>query len=245
MSDLAAVAALGTAPIAGANPAGASARYEPEFEKLAGEIAKLESVEGRNSIKWDIVVDSATALLSTKSKDLLVASYLSMGLLEQDGYSGLAAGFTACRDILNTFWENLFPEKNRLRARAQALQWMADRLAPALQARSSADKSDKDALTTCVNVLGEIVTLAGGKFEEGGPSFNELQSAVQDKLYSVPADEPPPSSEPASSDSGSSTPSSSNAPAPPPAQKEIDSVDSAKEVPSPPARRRWPACTRC
>ena len=62
-------------------------------------------------------------------------------LLEQDGYTGLAAGFTACRDILNTFWDNLFPEKARLRARAQALQWMADRVTPALQSRSSASRS--------------------------------------------------------------------------------------------------------
>jgi len=241
VSDLAAVAALGTAPIAGANPAGASARYEPDFEKLAGEIAKLESVEGRNSIKWDVVVDSATALLSTKTKDLLVASYLSMGLLEQDGYPGLAAGFTACRDILNTFWDNLFPEKTRLRARGQALQWMADRLTPALQARSGASKSDKDSLTACVNVLGEIVTIAGGKFEEGGPALQELQSAVQDKLYSVPADEPPPSSEPASS--GSSSTSTESAPPPPPAQKEIDSPDAAKEALTEMRERRIKAAT--
>lgn len=242
MSDLAAVAALGTAPIAGANPAGASARYEPEFEKLAGEIAKLESVEGRNSIKWDVVVESATALLSTKTKDLLVASYLTMGLLEQDNYQGLAAGFTACRDILNTFWDTLFPEKTRLRARAQALQWMADRVTPALQARSGADKSDKESLTTCVNVLGEIVTLAGGKFEEGGPALQELQSAVQDKLYSVPADEPPPSSDPSPSSDSSSTPTES-APPPPPAQKEIDSSDSAKEALTEMKERRIKAAT--
>lgn len=241
MSDLAAVAALGTTPIAGANPAGVSARYEPEFEKLAAEIAKMESVEGRNSIKWDIVVESATALLAGKSKDLLVASYLSLGLLQEDGYPGLAAGLTACRDILNTFWENLFPEKARLRARGQALQWMADRIAPALQERSSASKSDKDSLTACVNVLGEIVAFAGGKFEEGGPSFNELQNAVQDKLYSVPADEAPPSSDPASS-GGASSPSEATPP-PPPAQREIDSPDAAKEVLAEMKERRIKAAT--
>jgi type VI secretion system protein VasJ len=241
VSDLAAVAALGSAPIAGANPAGASARYEADFEKVAGEIAKLESVEGRSSIKWDIVVDGATAVLAGKSKDLLVASYLSLGLLEQDGYAGLAAGFTACRDILNTFWDNLFPEKARLRARAQALQWMADRVTPALQSRSSASRSDKDALTSCVNVLGEIVTIVAGKFEEGGPSFNELQSAVQDKLYSVPADEAPASSEPASS--GSSSTPAADAPPPPPAQKEIDSADAAREALTEMRERRIKAAT--
>ncbi|MBV8882145.1 MAG: type VI secretion system protein TssA [Planctomycetaceae bacterium] len=244
MSDLAAVAALGTTPIAGANPAGASARYEPEFEKLAGEIAKLESVEGRGSIKWDVIVECGIALLSGKTKDLLVSSYLTLGLLQEDGYPGLAAGLTACKDMLNTFWENVFPEKSRLRARAQALQWMAERVTPALRERSSASKSDKDSLTAAVAALGEIATLAGQKFEEGGPSFGEFQSAVQDKLYSVPADDPPPSSEPAPSSESSGSSSSSEAPPPPPpAQREIDSPDAAREVLNEMKERRLKAAT--
>jgi type VI secretion system protein VasJ len=231
MSDLAAVAALGTTPIAGENPAGVSARYEPEFEKMAAEIAKLESVEGRSSIKWDAVVECSIALLGGKTKDLLVCSYMTLGLLQEDGYAGLAAGFIAYKDILNTFWETLFPEKARLRARGQAIQWMADRVTPALQERSSASKSDREALTAAVAALTEIVTLVGQKFEEGGPGLQELQSVVQDKLYSVPADEPPPSSEPAPQEQSSdSSSSSSDAPPPPPAQKEIDSPDSAREA---------------
>jgi type VI secretion system protein VasJ len=238
VSDLAAVAALGTTPIAGANPAGVSARYEPEFEKLAAEIAKLESVEGRNSIKWDIVVDCGTALLSKKSKDLLVSSYLTLGLLQEDGYPGLAAGLTACKDILNTFWENVFPEKTRLRARAQAIQWMADRVTPALRERSNASKSDKDPLTAAVAVLGEIATFTGQKFEEGGPALQEFQSAVQDKLYSVPADDSPASSEPSSS-SQESAPSAAAAPV----QKEIDSADSAREALADMKERRIKAAT--
>ncbi|HVR85197.1 MAG TPA: type VI secretion system protein TssA [Planctomycetota bacterium] len=241
MSDLAAVAALGTTPIAGANPAGVSARYEPEFEKLAAEIAKLESVEGRNSIKWDIIVESGISLLSGKTKDLLVSSYLTLGLLQEDGYPGLAAGLTACKDILNTFWENVFPEKTRLRARAQALQWMAERVTPVLRDRSSASKSDKDPLTAAVAALTEIATITGQKFEEGGPSFGEFQSAVQDKLYSVPADEPPPSSEPtASAPAGQDA-----APAAPaaPAQREIDSPDAAREVLTEMKERRIRAAT--
>jgi len=232
------VAALGTTPIAGANPGGVSARYEPDFEKLAAEIAKLESVEGKKSIKWDIVVDSGVNLLSAKSKDLLVASYLTLGLLHEEGYKGFAAGLTACRDLLNTFWENLFPEKARLRARAQAIQWMADRITPALKERSGASRSDKDPLTAAVALLGEIATLAGQKFEDGGPSLGEFQSAVQDKLYSVPADEAPASSGAAPAESSASAEESS-----PAAQKEIDSPDSAREALAEMKERRIKAAT--
>jgi type VI secretion system protein VasJ len=232
VSDLAAVAALGTTPIAGANPGGVSARYEPEFEKLAAEIAKMESPEGRSGIKWDIVADSGVELLTSKTKDLLVASYMTLGLLHQDGFAGLAAGFTVTRDLVKTFWDTLFPEKARLRARGQALQWMNDRITPSITELSAPSKDDKAALESAVAVLGEIVELAGGKFEEGGPTFGELQSAVQDKLYAIPADEPPPSSESAPSGDAPAgdAPAAEAAPPPPPAQREIDSPDAAREV---------------
>ena len=244
MSDLAAVGALGTTPIAGASPSGASARYEPEFEKLAGEIAKLESVEGRESIKWDIVVDSAVELLGGKSKDLLVASYMTLGLLYQDGYAGLAAGFTVSRDLAKTFWDTLFPEKTRMRARAQAMQWMNDRITPSLAAHAAPSKDDKAALEAAVAALGEIVELAGGLFESDGPSFGELQSAVQDKLYAVPADEPAPSDAPTdSSGNAGATPSADAAPPPPPPPKEVDSPDAAREALTEMRERRIKAAT--
>ena len=187
MSDLAALAALGTTPIAGANPGGVSARYEPEFEKLAAEIAKLESPEGKAGIKWDIVADSGIELLGGKTKDLLVASYMTLGLLYQDGYAGLAGGFSVTRDLMKTFWDTLFPEKARMRARAQAMQWMNDRITPSIAELGAASAGDKAALESAVAVLGEIVELVGANIPEGGPTFGELQSAVQDKLYSIPA----------------------------------------------------------
>lgn len=240
MSDLAAVAALGTTPIAGANPGGVSARYEPEFEKLAAEIAKMESPEGRTNIKWDIVADAGVELLTRKTKDLLVASYMTLGLLQQDGYAGLAAGFTATRDLVKTFWDTLFPEKARIRARAQAMQWMNDRITPSLTELGAASKGDKASLEAAVAVLAEIVELAGGKFEDNGPTFGELQSAVQDKLYSVPADEAPASGEAAAS-SGESP--AAEAPPPAPAQREIDSPDAAREALNEMRERRVKAAT--
>jgi type VI secretion system protein VasJ len=87
-------------------------------------------------------------------------------------------------------------------------------------------------------VLGEIATFTGQKFEEGGPALQEFQSAVQDKLYSVPADDSPASSEPSSS-SQESAPSAAAAPV----QKEIDSADSAREALAEMKERRIKAAT--
>ena len=90
MSGNADVAVLGTAPVPGAAPAGVSVKYEPEFEQLVAEVGKLESIDGRASIKWGDIVELSSGILAGKSKDLLVASYLTLGLLQQDGYVGVS-----------------------------------------------------------------------------------------------------------------------------------------------------------
>ena len=100
---------------------------------------------------------------------------------------------------------------------------MAERITPALQGLSSASKSDKTPLETCVSVLNDIVTFAGDKFQEGGPTLAEFQSAVQDKLYSVPSDEAAASGEAAAPDSSQAPPAAGG-----PAQREIDSPDAAR-----------------
>ncbi len=192
MADASAIATLGSSPIPGPNPAGASARYEPEFEKLSAEIAKLESVEGRASIRWDDVVNLSTTLLSAKSKDVLVAGYLALGLARKRSYTGLATGLQVIRDMISTFWDGLFPEKNRMRARSAALQWMSERVGAAVGDMSSPSKSDREALTNCSNLLNELGTLFGEKFQEDAPDAGTLNRAVQEKLDAVPPDAPPP-----------------------------------------------------
>jgi len=209
LPDAATLAVLGTAPIPGAIPAGASARYEPEFERLSAEIAKLESPEGRNSLKWNDVIDFCSTILKSKSKDLLVASYLTMGLYQKNSYSGLATGLTIVRDIQKTFWDGLFPEATRLRARAAALQWMSERISPVIAEKSSASKSSKDVLTSCVALLDELGQIAGEKYGETPPDFGELARAVRGKLDSIPEDKPV---EEGKSESSSPTSSGGGAP---------------------------------
>jgi type VI secretion system protein VasJ len=230
-------AALGATPIAGPNPAGVSARYEPEFEKLSAEIAKLESVEGRASIRWEDVVSLATTLLASKSKDLLVAGYLTLGLARKKGFKGLETGLQACRDMIATFWDGLFPEKNRMRARSSALQWMSERVEAAVTAMSSPSKSDREVLTNCANLLGELGTLVGEKFTEDAPDLGGLTRAVQEKLDAIPADAPPPSETPA--EQGSATEASSGA-----APAEMQALPAVGAVGTPEEARQAivPAC---
>jgi type VI secretion system protein VasJ len=120
---------LGTAPIPGENPAGASARYEESFTRLEAEMSKLENPSG-GEVDWKAAITDATAILREKSKDLLVGAYLARALLQQHGVEGLAAGLAILQGMTTAFWEGLQP--NRPRARRGALEWVSERAAAAL-----------------------------------------------------------------------------------------------------------------
>ncbi len=124
---------LGSQPIPGDNPAGASARYDEAFTRLEAEMSKLENPSG-GEVDWKTVIDDASAILREKSKDLLVGAYLARGLQQQHGVEGLAAGLAVLQGMTTTFWDGLQP--NRPRARRGALAWISERAAVLLEPAS-------------------------------------------------------------------------------------------------------------
>jgi type VI secretion system ImpA/VasJ family protein len=119
-------------PIPGPSPAGSNARYEAPFPRLEEELAKLTALSGE-SPDWRQVADDATTVLTTLSKDLLTAVYLTRAWFEREGPSGLHDGLLVIEDILTTYWDDGFPALSRLRARRSALQWLGDGLEAPLQ----------------------------------------------------------------------------------------------------------------
>jgi type VI secretion system protein VasJ len=119
---------LGQQPIAGPQPAGNEVREEPAFELLEAELAKLASPVHSVTMDWNKVNQWSTDLLSTRGKDLLVACYLTGGLLETRGLYGLADGLKVLADMLQTYWDTLYPGLKRMRGRRNALQWLIDRV---------------------------------------------------------------------------------------------------------------------
>jgi type VI secretion system ImpA/VasJ family protein len=136
MPDAAAIAKLGTEPIPGALPTGESARYDTEFATLEAELTKLENPAG-GTIDWKIATDAAVTLLSGRSKDLLIAAYLTRSLWQLDGAAGLATGMSMIRALLDTFWEGIHPQ--RPKARRGALEWIGDRMAILIDPASVAE----------------------------------------------------------------------------------------------------------
>jgi type VI secretion system protein VasJ len=123
---------LGKEPVSTDRPAGADARYDPLYEELQAEVDKLSSPTAEGALDWAKVVTLSAQILGTKSKDLLVASYLAVGLIHTRKIEGLGSGLTVYRDLLEAHWEGLFPPKARMRGRLGAIAWWLEKAEVAL-----------------------------------------------------------------------------------------------------------------
>ena len=119
---------LGRESISEKNPAGIDVQYEPEYESLQDEIEKLSSVGLVATIDWDKIIDLSTLILSEKSKNLLVASYLNFALFKKEDLKGLSKGTHIINDMLQNFWDTLYPGKKRMRGRENAINWWYDKI---------------------------------------------------------------------------------------------------------------------
>jgi type VI secretion system protein VasJ len=173
-----ALAKLGTEAVSADAPAGISVRYDPEFEQLQEEIAKLESVDAV-PVNWGEVVDIGTRLLGEKSKDLLVACYVCHGLYDRNGYAGLAIGLTIISDIIDTYWDTLFPELKRQRARVAALEWLVGRLGVLVPARKP-KPAERDAIATSRALLEQLEEVLKVKLGEQAVAWGELYRPLRD-----------------------------------------------------------------
>ncbi len=168
---------IGKQAIEGDTPAGVSARYEPEFEQLETEIAKRESLIAE-SVDWNKVVELATLIIQKKSKDLLVAVYLARGLLETEDYLGLAVGLKIISDMIEHHWEGMSPPLKRLRARATAIQWLAEKCGPIIGGKEpTANQAEalKLADSMARQIDGELMDKMGDK----APAMMELNKHLK------------------------------------------------------------------
>lgn len=123
-------------PIPGANPAGASLRNTPPYEKIKEARREEDDVDQgewkrpRKVADWPAVIKQASDVLATKSKDLQIAAWLTEALLRQDGLQGLHAGLGILHGLLERFWDTLYPEleDGDAELRAGPLTWVGSYL---------------------------------------------------------------------------------------------------------------------
>lgn len=121
------ISELARTPISSAAPAGTDVRYDPLYDALQAEIDVKPSA-GSGGTDWNKVVASSSNILETRSKDILVASYLAVGLLQTAGVpQGLLNGINVLSDMIDEYWDNMFPPVKRMRGRVQAFGWWLER----------------------------------------------------------------------------------------------------------------------
>jgi type VI secretion system protein VasJ len=182
---------LGIRPIRPESPAGDPGRDEPQFEVLQSEIRKLELPDGLQP-QWKVVIEMAGDLLGHKSKDLLPACYLCVGLLHRDGYAGFATGLTILKELIDRYWETLFPEIKRLRGRTAAFEWLVERGSKGIESRPPRP-DEGEAVASCRALIEEIMQGLGPKLESGWQIFQNLQRTLEESgQRAVPEPSPPP-----------------------------------------------------
>ncbi|HTN01919.1 MAG TPA: type VI secretion system protein TssA [Planctomycetaceae bacterium] len=116
-------------PVAPDNPCGESLRWDPVWDELS-QLRKtskdpLDSSADKTP-EWGRVVDLATEALATRTKDLLIAGWLTEALVREHGFAGFRDGLRLIRELADRFWEGLHPlsEDGDLATRSAPLSWL-------------------------------------------------------------------------------------------------------------------------
>jgi len=171
---------IGSTPLGVDAPTGVSIRYDADFERLDAQIRKLESVTGEQ-VDWTAVVSIGRGILEHKSKDLLVASYLALGLFRTDGYRGLARGLSCLERLVDAFWPVLYPEMKRLRARMNALTWLSERAGTEV-ARRAPGAGEAESVKVCDDVVARLAATLEGLAGTDAVGLVELRRALKERI---------------------------------------------------------------
>lgn len=227
---------LGQTPISPDKPAGEDAHYEPEFEELQQEIDKLSiaSASGEGT-DWKKVASLSVTILSEKSKDLLVAAYLATALTRLHGFEGFGAAVAMLDDLVNNFWETMYPAKRRMRGRLNAIAWWQERMESFAKGLRDSPPLPAEQVENAKKALDALDQSLREKVEDA-PSMRELINYVSLLPVRQPEPETPPmAAQPASPQPDTTpampapTPRPQPAPAPPPAP----AVQTARTPPAP------------
>jgi type VI secretion system protein ImpA len=128
-------------PIPGENPSGKSLQYDPVYDKIREARREEEALpqgDWSRDIKkadYPLVIKLATESLSTKTKDLQIAAWLTEAMLFREHIAGLRESLDLCKGLLETFWDTMYPEieDDDLGLRSAPLGWVGSRLDAAVR----------------------------------------------------------------------------------------------------------------
>jgi len=181
-------------PISADNPAGVQLEEDPDYDKISTEIQKIGSLYG-GTVDWSEVVRAGTVILTQKSKDLTVANWLAMGLFYKQDYAGLSAGLEICVNLIDKFWETMFPPLKRIRGRSAPFAWFATRMTPIVTEKTPGN-NEAEAVQSAAKNIEKLVQLIDEKFGDNSPTRGDspnlldLRKALQAHALKFKIEEP-------------------------------------------------------
>jgi len=123
-------------PIRAEQPAGDDYGFSNEFDTIKEarrfDDPSISQGEWESDIKeadWKKVIQIATLLLETKTKDLRLGMWLTEASAYEHGFLGLAEGFTLIAGLCEKYWADVYPEADDddQELRAGNLSWLVSR----------------------------------------------------------------------------------------------------------------------
>ncbi|MGA7827834.1 MAG: type VI secretion system protein TssA [Geobacteraceae bacterium] len=185
------ISELGRHPISIDKPTGVDIRYDPSFDELQTEVDKLSSPAAAGSVNWEKVCRFASEILMNRSKDLVAAGYLAVSLIYRRQNDGFAMGLNLYLDLLENFWEDLYPPKHRARGRVRAIEWWAVKTEIALKQQKGLSFPSVQ-LDLIRNNLSRLEILLSERLENA-PSLVGIREAINglsSEIEKVPRPEP-------------------------------------------------------
>lgn len=190
-------------PISPANPCGDDVTYDETFQRVkavidmgssaGGRIDHEKLVEGEggsiseqtDGANYAAMIEDCRVILREKSKDLRVAAYLAVGLLEVKGIVGVAEGLRIVETLVDTYWEDLYPSKKRARARKGAFELFIRRYADTLESYKPV-AGDRTSLEGALAAVDKLLSFLPGAMQEDAPVLSGLKARLSERLRQLP-----------------------------------------------------------
>ena len=178
-----------TTPLAGENPFGVNINYDADFDILKNEVAKLGGID------YDLLEKTGIKILSTKSKDIRVMSFLSWVYMRSGNWENLADIWDGLGTLVEQNYDAIYPDRDR--ARQLAFKWLSEGRFTVLLEQKKPTEADYEHITRLLAGLSSIKPVLEQKFPDGSPFPSEFFKFVgqwERTCKPKPKVEPPPAS---------------------------------------------------
>lgn len=171
-------------PISDSAPCGKDERYHEDYMFVANQAKQLGGLT-QSKIDWDEIRDKSSKLLERSTKDLMLASCLTLALEASGGWSGAADGLTLICELMDRYWQEVHPlprSPTNLKRRVSPLAWLNLRLKSMLVLQTSKGQANHSDLGSLYDALTRYQETCAKYFGSQAPAVADLLSVTLELL---------------------------------------------------------------